>query len=88
MGGYNLEHGGNGYAMSNEDGERILDMAQSFKLLVIVGFRKKEERLLTYKSGATGHQVDYKQVMNCKVTAAGLSLHFLKCEFLKKKKKK
>ena len=49
--GFEDEHGGCGYGSKNEDGERILELAQSLQLLLAnTGFTKKEH-LRTYESG-------------------------------------
>ena len=69
-------HGGNAYGDGNEDGERILDLALSFDL--VIGntiFRKKNEHLITYRSGDRASQIDFllyrrkdiKEIGNCKV---------------------
>ena len=59
-----------------ENGERILEITESLEIfLVNTGFRKKDEHLLTDKSGGKSLQIDYifvrqsneKQVINCKV---------------------
>ena len=72
----NWIHGGNAYGEGNEDGEKIIDLALSFDL--VIGntiFCKKHEHLLTYRSGDRASQIDFllyrrkdiKEIRNCKV---------------------
>ena len=69
-------HGGNAFGGGNEDGEKIVDLALSFDL--VIGntiFRKKNEHLITYCSGDRASQIDFllyrrkdiKEIRNCKV---------------------
>ena len=69
-------HGGKGYGYRNEDGERVLEWAESLDMAIAnTFFEKKDEHLITYKSGNNATQIDYilvrradlKQVKNCKV---------------------
>ncbi|KAI8547554.1 hypothetical protein RHMOL_Rhmol07G0205200 [Rhododendron molle] len=58
--GYEKVHGGFGFGDLNGGGRRILDFAVAFDL--IVGntlYRKREEHLITFKSGANKSQIDY-----------------------------
>ena len=58
--GYEKVHGGFGFGDLNEGGRRILDFAVAFDL--IVGntlYKKREEHLITFKSGANRSQIDY-----------------------------
>ena len=59
-GNYNSVHGGFGFGARNESGENLLEFVLA-KLLVIANsiFRKKDEHLITYKSGGHATQVDY-----------------------------
>ena len=72
----NRIHGGNAYGDGNEDGEKIIDLALSFDL--VIGntiFCKKHEHLITYRSGNRASQIDFllyrrkdiKEIRNCKV---------------------
>jgi len=69
-------HGGKGYGTRNEEGERMLEMVESLELFFVnTGFQKREEHLVTYKSGVGRTQIDYflvrskdrKQVKDAKV---------------------
>ncbi|XP_058217647.1 uncharacterized protein LOC131328767 [Rhododendron vialii] len=58
--GYEKVHGGFGFGDLNEGGRRILNFAVAFDL--IVGntlYRKRDEHLITFKSGANRSQIDY-----------------------------
>ena len=51
---YNSVHGGFGYGVRNESGEIFLEFALAQELIIANSiFRKKDEHLITYKSG--GH---------------------------------
>ena len=66
--GYDEVHGGHGYGERNEEGEKILDMAQRKELLVCnTGYRKKEEHLITFSSGGRTSQLDYILIKQSKV---------------------
>jgi hypothetical protein len=57
--GYEKVHGGFGFGDLNEGGRRILDFAVAGDL--IVGntlYKKREEHLITFKSGANRSQID------------------------------
>ena len=69
-------HGGNAFGEGNEDGEKIVDLALSFDLVIgNTVFRKKNEHLITYCSGDRASQIDFllyrrkdiKEIRNCKV---------------------
>ena len=69
-------HGGNTFGEGNEDGEKIVDLALSFDLVIRnTIFRKKNEHLITYCSGDRASQIDFllyrrkdiKEIRNCKV---------------------
>ena len=75
-GGYDRVHGGHGYGERNEEGEKILDMAQRKELVVCsTRYRKRDEHLITYSSGGKTSQLDYilvkqsevKNLKDCKV---------------------
>ena len=62
--GYETVHGGLGYGMRNSAGVSILDFTVAYQLaydLSIVNsyFRKREEHLVTFKSGSAKTQIDY-----------------------------
>ena len=74
--GFKNTHGGFGYGQKNDDGERTLEVAQSLDLIFAnTLFKKKEEHLVTYKSGGSTSQIDFilvkrkdrKEILNCKV---------------------
>ena len=74
--GFKNTHGGFGYGQQNDDGERTLEVAQSLdRVFANTLFKKKEEHLVTYKSGGSTSQIDFilvkrkdrKEILNCKV---------------------
>lgn len=74
--GYEGYHGGFGYGEQNKEGETILEFAASHNLAVVnTFFQKKNEHLITYKSGNSKTQIDYflldkrdlKHIKDCKV---------------------
>ncbi|XP_046963326.1 craniofacial development protein 2-like [Vanessa cardui] len=74
--GYERVHGGLGFGNRNADGEALLQAACAFDLAITnTWFKKKEEHLITYKSGHHATQIDYFLVRrrslccvkNCKV---------------------
>ncbi|KAM2016499.1 hypothetical protein ACFX16_046908 [Malus domestica] len=51
-------HGGHGFGERNEDGEAILDFAMAYDLfLANTFFKKREEHVITYKSGSSKTQI-------------------------------
>ena len=59
-GNYNSVHGGFGLGARNESGENLLEFALAKELVIANSiFRKKDEHLITYKSGGHATQVDY-----------------------------
>jgi len=83
-------HGSKGFGDRNEEGERILECAESLDLAITnTFFEKREEHLITYKSGNSETQIDYilvrkqdlKMVKNCKVIPGEevVSQHRLLC---------
>jgi len=56
--GHDMVHGGFGCGERNNGGVSILDFAVAYELLVAY-FKKKEDQLVTFKSGATKTQIDY-----------------------------
>nr|XP_026484140.1 craniofacial development protein 2-like [Vanessa tameamea] len=74
--GYERVHGGWGLGNRNADGEALLHATCAFDLAITnTWFKKKEEHLITYKSGHHATQIDYFLVWrrslccvkNCKV---------------------
>ena len=58
--GYERWHGGQTLGQRNEEGERILELAQMYDLaLVNTFFEKKDEHLVTYRSGRYFSVIDY-----------------------------
>ena len=56
---YERVHGGQGFGEKNELGDTILDFALAFDLLTANNnFKKREEHLITYKSGTSGSQIN------------------------------
>ena len=49
-------HGDNGYGQLNEEGRVILQCAQMFDLAICI---KKDDHLITYRSGNTASVIDY-----------------------------
>ncbi|KAM1110894.1 hypothetical protein ACFX19_010231 [Malus domestica] len=59
-GNYGGFHGGHGFGERNEDGEAILDFAMAYDLfLANTFFKKREEHVITYKSGLSKTQIDF-----------------------------
>ncbi|XP_050133100.1 uncharacterized protein LOC126609148, partial [Malus sylvestris] len=53
-------HSGHGFGEINEDGEAILDFAMTYDLfLANTFFKKREEHVITYKSGSSKTQIDF-----------------------------
>ncbi|EYC44370.1 hypothetical protein Y032_0463g1909 [Ancylostoma ceylanicum] len=53
-------HGGFGYGVRNDDGERILDYAESHNLIIAnTKFRKRPSHLVSFYSGSNKTQIDY-----------------------------
>ena len=74
--GYEGLHGGYGVGVANAEGKTILDFSLAFDFTIANScFRKREEHLITYKSGQTCSQIDFflirksdrKLCTNCKV---------------------
>ncbi|ESO08550.1 hypothetical protein HELRODRAFT_190766 [Helobdella robusta] len=58
--GFDNVHGGFGYGKRNEDGNRILEFAESHGFCLLnTYFRKRLEHLITYKSGPSATQIDF-----------------------------
>ena len=74
--GFERWHGGFSVGERNEEGEKILHLAQAFDLAIVNTFySKRREHLLTYKSGGKATVIDYimvrrenlRELKNCKV---------------------
>uniref|UniRef100_A0A7I4YN09 Reverse transcriptase domain-containing protein n=1 Tax=Haemonchus contortus TaxID=6289 RepID=A0A7I4YN09_HAECO len=53
-------HGGFGYGSRNNDGERILEYADSHNLVIVnTKFRKRDSHLITFYSGENKTQIDF-----------------------------
>ena len=92
-------HGGKGYGQRNREGEKILKSIESLDLaLENTFFNKKEEHLITYKSGGNSSQIDFiitrgadlKEMRDCKVIPVEevVSQHRLLCAVLRTKEAK
>ena len=58
--GYEGVHGGHGLGERNREGERILELADSFGMVVgNTFFTKKDDKLITFKSGENATTIDY-----------------------------
>jgi len=69
-------HGGYGLGEINAEGKFILDLSSAFDLTLLNAcFRKRDEHLITYKSGVSCSQIDFflirksdrKICLDCKV---------------------
>ena len=76
--GFESEHGGHGYGQRNDEGWDVLRFAQAYNLAIVdTFFNKREEHLITYKSGQRSSPIDYiltrtpnlKSVNDCKELA-------------------
>ena len=57
---YDTAHGGFGFTERNNGGVSVLDFAVAYELLVVNSyFKKKEDHLVTFKSGSLKTQIDY-----------------------------
>ena len=74
--GFEREHVENGYEQRHDEGEDVLRFAQAYNLGIVNRFfNKKEEHLITYKSGQRCSTIDYiltrrpnlESVKDCKV---------------------
>ncbi|XP_045449635.1 craniofacial development protein 2-like [Melitaea cinxia] len=74
--GYERVHGGRGHGVRNRDGEALLEAALAFDLAIANTFyQKREQHLVTYRSGLHSTQIDYillrrnrlKSAKDCKV---------------------
>ena len=58
--GYSGVHGGFGYGERNREGKRLLELADSFDMVIgNTYFKKDHENLISYKSGRHATAVDY-----------------------------
>ena len=59
-GGYDTTHGGFGFGEGNNEGVSMLDFGVAYELLAVNSFfKKKEDHLVTFKSGSVKTQIDY-----------------------------
>ncbi|KAL5161290.1 LINE-1 retrotransposable element ORF2 protein [Glycine soja] len=70
--GFEGVHGGFGLGEMNGEGKSILEFSETLDLSIAnTWFKKREEHLITYKSGGTCSQIDFflirKYCLNCKV---------------------
>uniref|UniRef100_A0A1B0CS40 Putative rna-directed dna polymerase from mobile element jockey-like diaphorina citri n=1 Tax=Lutzomyia longipalpis TaxID=7200 RepID=A0A1B0CS40_LUTLO len=73
---YPVVHGGLGYGVINGPGENLLQILEAYNHAVVnTFFKKKDEHLITYKSGTAASQIDFitcnrqilKKFKDCKV---------------------
>ena len=61
--GYEGVHGGQGWGDRNKEGEKILEFADSFGMVIgNTFFKKNAEKLITFKSGNCATVIDYVMV--------------------------
>ena len=73
--GVEIWHGGYGYGSKNEEGRTILQCAQMYDLAIANTFLKKDQHLITYRSGDRMITIDYimvrrddiRTIKDCKV---------------------
>jgi hypothetical protein len=64
--GYEGVHGGFGFGMRNEEGERVLEFCDAMSMVVAnTLFKKEESKLVTYVSGGVKSVIDYLLVRKC-----------------------
>ena len=57
---YDTVHGGFSYGGKSNGGVSVLDFTVAYELLVVNSyFKKKDDHLVTFKSGSTKTQIDY-----------------------------
>ncbi|XP_016574444.1 uncharacterized protein LOC107872187 [Capsicum annuum] len=60
LGGYNYVHGGFSFEERNEGRASLLDFSSAYELWVAnLGFSKKEEHLITFRSSMAKTQIDF-----------------------------
>lgn len=60
MDGYQGVHGGFGYGVRNENGTLLLEFAKAHELMIVNScFQKREDNLITFRSGGHATQIDY-----------------------------
>lgn len=70
-GGYERVHGGWGFGSMNQDGEALLQAASAFDLAIVnTFFEKRDQHLITYKSGNHTTQIDYFLMRRNKIASA------------------
>ena len=96
---YQRVHEGKSYGQRNREGEKFLESMENLDLaLVNTFFNKKEEHLVTYKSGGNSSHIDFimtrksdlKEMRDCKVIPGEevVSQHRLLCAVLRTKEEK
>ncbi|XP_063545710.1 uncharacterized protein LOC134753703 [Cydia strobilella] len=69
--GYERVHGGRGYGVRNQEGEALLEAALAFDLAIMnTYYQKKEQHLITYRSGQHSTQIDYFLLRRSKIHLA------------------
>ena len=64
-GQYTQAHDGFGFGEVNNEGQSIIDFCMAYDLKIVnTCFKKREEHLITYKSGANRSQIDFFLVRN------------------------
>ncbi|XP_063941325.1 uncharacterized protein LOC135149527 [Daucus carota subsp. sativus] len=82
--GYQGVHGGFGYGVRNDNGSTLLEFATAHDLVIVnSSFRKRDDNLITFRSGGHATQIDYLLIRSrdfrfcsyCKVFQWKLVLH-------------
>jgi len=70
--GYEVVHGGYRWGERNKDGERLLEIAHSFDIVIENTFYMKgDEKLITYKSGGNATVIDHVLIQKPNEKSAG-----------------
>jgi len=54
-----MMHGGFGYGERNSGGVALLDFAVTFGMIIVNSLFKKEDHVVTFRSGSSKTQIDY-----------------------------
>ena len=58
--GYDVVHGGHRLGVRNEEGIKIMDFATAYQIILMnTYYKKRENHLVTYKSGGRMSQIDF-----------------------------
>ncbi|XP_065319283.1 craniofacial development protein 2-like [Gordionus sp. m RMFG-2023] len=58
--GYERNHGGYGHGLKNKEGEKLLQVSQAYDMAIVnTYFQKREDHIVTYRSGKHFSQIDY-----------------------------